>query len=329
MDLSSEIFGIPIRNPLVVGSSGLTNFVDKILELEKNGAGAIVLKSIFEEEIINEHNKQLKRLGHQENNLEFLDYYDYSIKDEKLNKYLKLIEEAKKKVNIPIIASINCVSHSEWVSFADKLRDSGVDGLELNIYVFSSNHNLKSKEAEKNILDIVSKVRSRVNLPLGIKISKEHLGMASFVQELDKMGVNGLVFFNRFYKPDINIITEEIVHSAIFSQVGDYLTVLRWVALLSGQVDCNIVASTGIYDGQTAIKQLLAGASAVEIVSAIYTRGPYVIRTMLDEIENWMQEKEYSSITDFRGKLNQMNLKDPGRFERVQFMKYFGDNDPF
>ena len=325
-NLSTDYLGIKIKNPLVVGSCGLTSSVAKLQELEESGAGAVVLKSIFEEEIYLEFRKEMdEKLGEMENNLEFLDYFDYQLKDEKLHQYLKLVVDAKKKLSIPIVASINCVTAQNWIYYARKIQDAGADAIELNIFMLPTDLNISGADYEKRYFSIIEKVINEVSIPVSVKISHYFSNLAGMIQQFSKTGVAGLVLFNRFYQPDIDISREEIVHSNVYSNPSDYLMPLRWIGIMSNRVNCDLVASTGIHEPATIIKMLLAGASAVQMVSGIYKYGPDVLGNSLEYIRHWMKSKGYQSISDFKGKLNMLEGKEPSIYERIQFMKYFGD----
>jgi len=326
IDLSTDYLGIKLKNPLIVGSCGLTNSVGKLKELEENGAGAVVLKSIFEEEIYLEFRKEMDEiLGEMENNLEFLDYFDYQLKDEKLHQYLKLVNDAKKKLSIPVIASINCVTAQNWIYYARKIQEAGADAIELNIFMLPTDLRISGADYEKRYFSIIEKVTKEVSIPVSVKISHYFSNLAGIIQRFSQTGVSGLVLFNRFYQPDIDISREEIVHSNVYSNPSDYLLPLRWIAIMSNRVNCDLIASTGIHEPATVIKMLLAGASAIQMVSGIYKYGPDLLGDSLEYISHWMKSKGYQSISDFKGKLNLLEGKEPSIYERVQFMKYFGD----
>jgi dihydroorotate dehydrogenase (fumarate) len=323
MDLSVNYLGFKLKNPIIIGSSGLTNSLDKIIKLEQNNASAIVLKSLFEEQICAEFDRKSQTNEYQYT--EAFDYLNSYNQNHSVDEYLQLIEDAKKAVDIPIIASINCVSDSNWISFAKKIEAAGADALELNIAILPSDSKFSSEQNEEIYFKILEKVHRAIAIPIAIKISSYSSGLAKFVQKLDwSQYVKGIVMFNRFYCPDIDINNMKIVPSAVFSTEEEITTSLRWVALLADKTICDIVASTGIHTGEGVIKQLLAGADAVQIVSAIYKHGPEYIKAILEEITTWMKENNFNSIDDFKGRLNSKNIKNPSSFERIQFMKYYG-----
>lgn len=326
MDLSTTYLGIPVKSPLIVGSCGLNSNLDNVKKMADAGAGAIVLKSIFEEEILLDFEKNvMPKVGPMENDLEFFDYYDYQIKNEVLEKHISLIQELKKKISIPVIASINCTNGADWIDYAKKLENSGVNGLELNLFKLPFDKDKTSLQIEQDLLSIVNKVQQKVNLPVAVKIAPHFTNLGEFVVRIGQSGVKGVVLFNRFFSIDFNIENESVVSSGVFSSPGDFEMPLRWISILSGKVDCDIIASTGIHSSETAIKMLLAGAQVVQLVSTVYKNGAGYIQTMNQEIEEWMSRKGYSSLNDFRGNMSQTVADKPDIYERVQFMRYFSD----
>lgn len=324
-DLSTTYLGLKLRNPIIAASSGLTNDVHDIVELEKFGAGAVVLKSIFEEEIRIEMEKDMAQM----NKASFLypetmDFYDnFDQVDDELTKYLTLISDAKKKTSIPIIASINCVTADKWPYYASILQDAGADALELNVFTLPTNFEATVDETEKLYFDIVNEVKKHVKIPISLKISFYSTNLGALIKKLSGTGIKGLVLFNRYYNPDIDIDTFEVISSHVLSTPEELPLSLRWIAIMSHRVDCDLAASTGIHDGKAVIKQILAGAAAVEIASVLYKRGKKYVEVMLKDLNAWMDEKGYASISDFRGKVSQSQITDPAAYERVQFMRYF------
>ena len=324
VDLSTQYLGLKLKNPVIAGSSGLTNSVKSIQDLEESGAGAVVLKSIFEEEIAFEYEDILKEASEEGVNLDQFDYYDFHIKGEKLDKYTTLIEESKKSVSIPVIASINCVYSHEWTSFAKQLETAGADALELNMFFLPSEFERTSEEKEKAYFQIIEKVQKEVTIPIALKISYYFSNLGPMIQQLSETGIAGLVLFNRFYSPDFDIEKMEVVSSNVFSSPSDLPTSLRWIAIMAERVSCDLAASTGVHDGTALIKQLLAGANAVQVASTLYKNGKGQIGDMLKTLEDWMGQKNYNNLADFRGKMSQAKSSNPAAYERVQFMKYFG-----
>ncbi|RLD65947.1 MAG: diguanylate cyclase, partial [Bacteroidetes bacterium] len=272
-NLATKYLGLNLKNPLIVGSSGLTNSVENIIDLEKNGAAAVVLKSIFEEEIILEHASVMKEIAADDNNLEYYDYFDYKIKDDNIKAYIKLIEDTKKAVKIPVIASINCTSAHEWTFYTKKIQEAGADAIELNAFILPLDLNRTAEQNEKIYFDLIEAVKKEVNIPISLKISYYFSNLASNIKKLSETGIAGIVLFNRFYSPDFDIDTQKVVSTHVLSSENDLPISLRWVAIMANRINCDIAASTGVHDGKALIKQLLAGADAVQTVSALYKNG--------------------------------------------------------
>jgi len=323
-DLTTDYLGLKLRNPVIAGSCGLSNSVKGVKEFEEKGAGAVVLKSIFEEEIVYEYQDVLKEASEQEINLDQFDYYDYQIKGEKLDKYTNLIADSKKGVSIPVIASINCVYSHEWTAYAKQLEAVGADALELNMFFLPSEFDRTTAEKEKAYFQIIEKIKKVVTIPIALKISYYFSNLGPMIQQLSESGIAGLVLFNRFYSPDFDIDKLEVVSSNVFSSPSDLSISLRWIAIMGERVKCSLAASTGVHDGAALIKQILAGADAVQVVSALYKNGKGHIGTMLETLEDWMAQKGFNSLSDFRGKMSQARSSNPAVYERVQFMRYFG-----
>ncbi len=322
-DLSVKYLGLQLKNPVIVGSCGLTHSVDKIRELADNNAAAVVLKSLFEEQIQAELSSNLE--SYNTDYPEASDYVRAYTRGNAVQEYIALIADAKKAVDIPIIASINCVSGDEWVSFAKSVEQAGADALELNISLLPSNPRLSSQESENLYFSIVDKVSAMVSIPIALKISKYSSSLANLITRLSwKERIGGFVLFNRFSNPDVDIVNLRVKSAEIFTSPTENTDTLRWLALLSGVIEKDLVASTGIHDDAGLIKQLLVGASAVQVVSTIYRNGPGQIDAMLDGLRRWMEEKSFASIADFRGKLSYEQADNPAAFERIQFMKYYG-----
>lgn len=338
-NLNTTYLGLKLRNPLIAGSCGLTNSVSNIKELAKKGVGAIVLKSLFEEQIHVEAERVIKNntdgvstFSHAPDTIFSKRIYDYDeaysyifdfAKRNTLDKYLYFLDEAKKSVDIPVIASINCVSNQDWHAFAKKIEETGVDALELNIYILPSDWRRSGEDNEKIYYDIIREVRNYVNLPVSVKIGFYFSSLAQSVSKLSKCGIQGLVLFNRPYNTDIDIDSIEVSHGAIYSAPEEYTHTLRWLSILSGHVECDLSASTGVHDHKAFIKQLLAGATTVQIASALYKEGMEVIPEILIGTSDWMKKHNFNSVGDFRGKLSKSNLENPAAIERVQFMKLY------
>lgn len=323
--LSTRFFGLSLNSPVIAASCSMTGNADQIRKLAEAGAGAVVLKSIFEEEIQHALNEELSRRDDFNNDPEYLDYFDYVVKDESLRKYAKLITDTKSVVKIPVVASINCVTAGEWMSFAKKLQDAGADALELNLYVSGVDSKLSSSDQEKIYFDTIAKVLNLVSIPVSVKISPYFSNLSSVITKLSQTGIAGITMFNRYYMPDIDINDEKVVSADVLSEKTDYHLPLRWIGTMAGKTACKLAGTTGIHSAETAIKFLLAGASAIQVASPLYRKGPSFITELNHAIEMWMDEKGYSSIGEFSGKLSMQKAENPVVYERFQFMKHFGD----
>jgi len=323
INLNTTYLGLKLKNPIIAASCGLTDSVQKIKELEDAGAGAIVLKSLFEEEILMEMEEQeLNMTSRPYIYPETFDYMDEEPQEDTIRKYLRLVKETKAAVSIPIIASINCVSAQKWTYFAEELQKAGADALEINIFVLPTDMNRTSEENEQVYFDVVNKVKEKVSIPVSVKISSYSSNLATLIKKLDDI-VDGVVMFNRFYSPDFDINTLEVTSGQILSNGDDYKNSLRWIGIMRDRVSCSLAATTGLHTSESIIKQILAGADSVQLASILYKQGSEYIDILLKEIHAWMTEHEFESIDEFRGKMSQSNANDPAAFERVQFMKQF------
>ena len=328
-DLTTKYMGLTLRNPIVIASSGLTDSFGKIAELERNGAGAIVLKSLFEEQIILEAEQNLIEAG--KNNFiydefsETLDYIDVHIREKELGKYFDIIKQVKKDLTIPIIASINCVSDIGWTGFVKKIEKAGADALELNIFIMPFGFDYNCDEIEQKYYKIFRKVKQEINIPVAVKISPYFTNLGKVIMNLETEGANGVVLFNRFASPDIDIENIKVTTAEVFSNPAEINNSLRWVAILANRLKIDIAASSGVHDGKAVIKQILAGASVVQIASVLYKKGTGHITEMLKYLESWMDKKGFNYVDQFRGKLSQEKYSHLDVYERLQFMKYFSD----
>lgn len=334
MDLSTEYLGIELKNPIIVGSSGLTSSVEKVKQAEKAGAAAVVLKSIFEEEVALEYAdfmKSASRFPSESRVFEYegrkvpIEYYNYVVREENLKKYVTLVEESKKAVGIPVMASINCFLHSvEWISYAQQLEAAGADALELNMFFPPTDFKQPRSDRESIYFKVTETVTQKLKIPTALKISHYFTDLGAMIQRLSQTGIGGLVLFNRYFSPDIDVEKMEISNSFVFSSPSDLAISLRWIAIMAEKVDCDLAASTGIHDGDAVIKQLLAGATAVQVASCLYKNGVGYVGQMLERLESWMSRERFKWIADFRGKLSQEKSSDPSIYDRVQFMRYYG-----
>jgi dihydroorotate dehydrogenase (fumarate) len=323
VDLKTTYMGLELRNPVIVGSSGLTATVESIKELADAGAGAVVLKSLFEEQILMSIEASMSHLSEAFRYPGAEDHLRYFEKKHALDEYLKLIKDAKQAVDIPVIASVNCMSDGEWTSFAKEIEAAGADGLELNIFILPADPEMSGEEIRARYFSIIKNVRAVTSLPLAVKISSYFDAAAAMMQRLSHTEISGMVLFNRFYNPDIDLDAEQMASGDAYSHPGDFANSLRWIGLMHGNVDCDLCASTGVHDGDTALKMLLAGADAVQMVSAVYTRGAAHVASVITRMQQWMHQHNYTSIAQMKGKLSQANLREGALYERVQFMKHF------
>ena len=320
MNLESSLMGIRLENPIIVGSSSLTNSVKNVKKCEEAGAGAIILKSLYEEQILMDSQHILDQDDMYQWYPEAMEYVKTLSIEHGIEKYLELIQGCKSTVDIPIFASINCYSANGWVSFIKELEQAGADGIELNIGIFPEDEKQTSLDLEGKYLDIVKVVAKTTKLPVAVKMSTYFTNIRRMSNRLVKSGANALVLFNRFYRPDIDIDNLHMITRDTLSGPEEITLSLRWVGLLSSKLKCDIVASTGIHDAEGVIKQLLAGASATQVCSVLYENGINYIKFIMSEIQSWMKRKGYENLSDFRGLIN----KDPHNtlgWERIHFMK--------
>ena len=321
MNLSTTYMGLRLKNPLVVASCSLTKSIDGIRGLAEGGAGAVVLKSLFEEQIQKEVVEDMERHLTPSWHYEAHDYVNKMGMEIGPKEYLKLIEDAKKSVPLPIIASLNCVSSPWWLEYAKQIEDAGADALELNIAYLPSDRKRGADEVERLYFRIVNKVKETISLPIAVKIGPHFTSLSRFTYELCSQGASALVLFNRFYQFDIDIERLRIVAGNPLSHSREMNLVLRWIALLYGRINCDLAATTGIHSGKEVIKQLLAGAQVVQVSSVLYERGSQYMNQMLDEVNRWMDSKGFKSVDEMRGRLSQKESDDPELYERLQYIK--------
>lgn len=319
-DLSVSYLGIPLNNPVLVASSKLTSTIDSIKQCEDAGAGGVVLKSLFEEQIISDAGSMLDELD----NTVHAEAYDYSnVMSEEyyLDEYLKLVEDAKAKVDIPVIASLNCVTAGKWIDYAKNFETVGADALELNVFIIPADAKKDGRDIEQIYVDIARKIRDKVDLPVSMKIGPHFSGLARMMHVLQDEGMKGLVLFNRFYKPDIDVEGIKIIPAKIFSAPQEMALVLQWIALMAGELECDLSATTGISDSNAVVKQLLAGAKTVQLCTTLFQNGIEYIKTIKIGLESWMNRHGYESVKDFHGILCQEKSENPEAYERSQYIK--------
>ena len=319
-NLSAKYLGLNLRSPLIVSSSSLTSTLDHLREAEDHGAGAVVLKSLFEEQI----NFYVHAASTMSAYPEADDYISYYTKSNSVEEYLNLIREAKKSLEIPVIPSINCYTSESWTGFARNIEEAGADAIEINVFVMPVDRKKSSADTEKLYFQLIEKLKKVVTIPVALKIGFRFSNVLYMIDQFYLRGVDGLVMFNRFYEPDIDINTMEIVPASIFSSGNERRYVLRWIAMASSQdIRIDISATTGVHTGEDAVRYLLAGADSVQVCSVLYEKGISYLETMNETIGKWMDDKGFNEISEFKGKLNHINYGNPSVFERTQFMKYF------
>jgi dihydroorotate dehydrogenase (fumarate) len=323
MDLSTMYLGLPLAHPLMPGASPLVDDLDTVRRLEDAGAAAIVMHSLFEEQILQEQLASAFHLDvYEEGFGEALTFFprpaDYALGPDQ---YLRQLERIKGAVGVPVIASLNGTTPGGWVGYARRMQDAGADALELNVYYLASNPAESGEAVERRTIDILRAVKDAIRVPVAVKLSPFHSSLAHMAAELDRAGADGLVLFNRFYQPDIDIEQLEAVPRLELSTSAELLLRLRWLAILRSQVRGSLAATGGVHTAADAIKAVMAGADAVQMVSALLRRGPEYLRTVREEMESWMAEHEYRSLTQMRGSMSLSNSPDPGAFERANYIR--------
>ena len=323
VDLSTTYLGLQLKNPIVASASPLSKKVDSVKRLEDAGAAAVVMYSLFEEQIVHES----QALDHflnsgTESFAEALTYFpdleNYNVGPVE---YLDLIAKLKQAVSIPVIASLNGVTTGGWVEHAKNMEEAGADALELNIYNVPTDVAVSGTDLEQSYIDLVADIRRQIHIPLAVKLSPFFTSPANMAARLARAGANGLVLFNRFYQPDLDIETLEVLPTLHLSTSGDLLLPLRWTAILYGRVKADLALTSGVHTGQDAVKAVMAGASVTMLASELIARGAGRVTEILAEMNAWMQEFEYISVTQMRGSMSQQSVADPAAFERANYMK--------
>jgi dihydroorotate dehydrogenase (fumarate) len=323
-NLSTSYMGLKLANPFIAGASGYGRNLDGVLMLRDAGASAVVLKSLFEEQVrldMADSARAMEGAAHPE-------AYEYLQADYAAQfgprAYLRLVEQAATKANVPIIASINCVSPGSWTTFARQIQEAGASALEMNIYHLPVNTGRSSADLEAAYVAPVKQVTSELKIPVAVKLIPAFTNIGALAIKVSDAGASGLVLFNRFFHPDIDISgTPSYGGSPAYSAPSDFRPTLRWTALLSGRTPCDICASGGIHAADSAIKMLLAGANAVQVVSAIYIHGTGRLRKLIDGLDGWMREQGHANLEDFRGSLSWARAENPDLLLRAQYIKAF------
>lgn len=321
MNLTTSYLGLQLKHPIMPGASPLTNHLDSIRALEDAGAAAIVLGSLFEEQVRLTQTERLKL----ENRLAEADPEDPLIEGTDANafgpdEYLKHICRAKLAVNIPIIASLNARTPTTWVDFARSVQQAGADAIELNLYFLPTDVDTTAGEIERRMLEIVASVHQSSNLPLAVKLSPFFSSLPNFVSQLQRVGVKGIVLFNRFYQPDINVRFQEVAPKLELSDSTELLLRLRWLAILSGRVPVDLAVTGGVHTPNDVIKSILAGAHGVQVVSSLLRHGPMHLRSLVTGLTHYLEEHHLHSLDDLRGKLNLSQSPNPEAYERANYV---------
>jgi len=323
MDLSTTYMGLKLKNPLVPSASPLTANVESITKLAEAGAGAVVLHSLFEEQIRHEQEELVNyKTQGTEAYAEMLSFFpepdDYRRGPDE---YLDLIGKAKRAVDIPVIASLNGSTVGGWTDYAHKMQQAGADALELNVYYVASDLKQSGEAVEQLYLDILKAVKKAVKIPVAMKLSPYFSSAANMATKLDQAGANGLVLFNRFFQPDINLDSLEVVPDLVLSSPFELRLPMRWIAVLHGRIKASLAATSGVSNGRDVIKCMMAGADITQMCSVLLRKGAGEIGTILRDMEAWMEQHEYESIQQMKGSLSQKSCPDPAAFERANYMK--------
>lgn len=320
-DLSTKYLGMTLKNPIVVGSSGLTSSVEKVAAVENAGAGAVILKSIFEEQIRFETEQRMEEseLGMHPEAAEYLSAlsHDYSIRS-----YLDLVEQCRNKVKIPVVASINCVTGSEWIDFAKRIEGAGAQALELNVLPTDFTDK-DPRVLEDEYFRIVEKVLKVVSIPVSLKVGAVFTNIPRTLVALSSTGIAGLTLFNRYWAPDIDIETAQLESASPFSCHDEIRTTLRWIGYIAESVDCDIAGSGGVYDAAGALKLLMSGATVVQVASALYQNGVSHVGSLVEGIQTYLAKRNVAGIDTIRGALSAKTEQERRKFGRVQFVKYY------
>lgn len=323
VDLSTTYMGLHLKNPLVASSSPLSERVESIHQLEDAGIAAIVMYSLFEEQIIREslalHRALEEGTESYAEALTYLPHYGrYSVGPES---YIDHLSKVKRVVNIPIIGSLNGFTNGGWIDYAQKIEQAGADALELNLYVLPNNPDISSMELEDAYIKLVRDIRSRIQIPIAVKLSPFFTSLPNFTRRLVDSGVNGLVLFNRFYQPDLDLEELAVVPNLVLSSSHEMRLPLRWIAILYGRVKADFGLTSGIHTAQDVLKALMAGSSVAMMASALLKHGPGYANQVLNDLQAWMTEKEYESVGQLRGSMSQQAVGDPEAFERANYIK--------
>lgn len=323
MDLSTRYLGLDLAHPFMPGASPLADNLDSVKRLEDAGASAIVLRSLFEEQIVREQKRTLEDLeAHTDS---FAEARSFLPKPDEFQlgpvEYLEQVRRAKAAVRIPLIASLNGISSDGWLSYASQIEQAGADALELNMYYVATDSDESGDRVDDRVINIVKEVKKSLKIPVAAKLSPFHSAMANLARRLEAAGASGLVLFNRFYQPDIDPEALEAVPRLVLSDSSELLLRLRWLAVLSGRSPISLACSGGVHTSLDAIKALMAGATVVQVVSALLRQGPGRLSVIREEVSRWLVDHEYESLDQLRGSMNLSRCPDPSAFERGNYMR--------
>jgi dihydroorotate dehydrogenase (fumarate) len=323
MDLRTTYMGLPLKHPIVASASPLSEKLDNIKRMEDAGAAAVVMFSLFEEQIKRE-NAAIEHLitagteSFAESLSYFPDYEDYETGPEE---YLKLLQQAAEAVDIPIIGSLNGITNEGWVDTARMMQEAGASGIELNIYYIPANLYMTGREVEQRYLDVLKAVKGSVSIPVALKLSPFFSAMGNMARQFDEAGADALVLFNRFYQPDFDLDKLDVKVNLELSTASEIRLPLLWIAVLYGRINASLAATRGVHSHIEAIKYLMAGADAVMTTSALLRHGIGFLTTLVDGLRTWMEDREYESVRQMKGSMSQINCLDPGAYERANYIK--------
>jgi dihydroorotate dehydrogenase (fumarate) len=326
--LSTNYMGIELNTPIILGASNLVADLDNLKKAEELGAGAIVYKSLFEEQIQLERFQLDERLNEfNDLNAEMLQIHP-NIEHAGPDEHLMNLRKAKESLTIPLIASLNAINNDTWLKYARLISETGIDGIELNFYQIPSDFNMNAKDIEDAQIHTLKEIRQNISIPISVKLSPDYSNILNFIKKLDKAGADSFVLFNSFFQPDIDVLSEKHIKTSHLSNVGDYKKSLRYAGLLFDNIKADICSSHGIFSGEDVIKLLLSGATCVQIVSTIYKNGLTQIYNIKKELEEWMDLKNYKSVDEFRGKLSKNQLiSNPFVYKRAQYVDLLLNSD--
>lgn len=325
MNTNIEYLGLKLKSPFIAGSCGLTANTDNLCRLEEAGAGAVVLKSIFEEQIIYDIKRNTHVYAPVGNYGDSYEYIAQHVADDSVSKHFALIREAKSRLSIPVIGSINCFSYENWLTYARQFQDAGCDALELNMAIMPFETSLSTDDVERTFSNIIQSLKKSIDIPISIKVGHYFTDLAKFMQQLSWTGIQGITMFNKSLQIDVDIEELKLCNADSLTYPGELYNTLRWTAILSKKLRCDLCATTGVADGNDVVKLLLAGATAVQVASCLYRNGIDYMKTLNSQLQQWMERKGYESIDQFKGKLAMRPNDKASMLMRTQFMNYFAE----